>query len=113
MDHDRQAVSESGADDFLSKPCRDDELLEKMQPLLKIAYNYEEASGAEGMAAVAALTAERLAQLPSKLVGEIRGAIRAGNKKLLNRLILEAGEIEDTGFARTLQALADRYAYAA
>ncbi|MGA2740227.1 MAG: response regulator [Bryobacteraceae bacterium] len=113
MDDDRQAVLQSGADDFLAKPCRDDELLEKMRPLLGIAYDYEEAGGTESIAALEVLTAERLRQLPSALVAEIRGAIRAGNKKLLNKLIRNVGQIEDLPFACSLQALADKYEYVA
>ena len=62
MDDDRRTVSQSGADDFLAKPCREDELLEKMRALLNIAYDYEEVSGNEGqpVAGAAALSAERL-----------------------------------------------------
>ena len=45
MDEDRRTVSQSGADDFLAKPCREDELLEKMRALLNIAYDYEEMTG--------------------------------------------------------------------
>jgi CheY-like chemotaxis protein len=113
MDHDRKAIALSGADDFLAKPCRDDDLLEKMRPFLKITYDYEETSGAEGLAAVEALTPERIAQLPQKLVAEIRNAILAGNRKRLNKLILEVGETENTDFVSSLQALANRYEYVA
>ena len=66
MDEDRRLVSQSGADDFLAKPCREDELLEKIRVLLNIAYDYEEIERAEGQPAaeVSALSAERLGQLP-------------------------------------------------
>jgi PAS domain S-box-containing protein len=47
MDDDRRAVSLSGADDFLAKPCHEDELLEKIRALLNIAYDYEEMAHAE------------------------------------------------------------------
>jgi two-component system sensor histidine kinase/response regulator len=113
LNDDRLAAMLGGADDFLAKPCRDDELLEKMRPLLGIAYDYEEAGGTESIAALEVLTAERLRQLPSALVAEIRGAIRAGNKKLLNKLIRNVGQIEDLPFACSLQALADKYEYVA
>jgi signal transduction histidine kinase len=113
MDHDRQAVAESGADDFLAKPCRDDELLEKMRSLLGISYDYEETTGAEGVLIVAALTPERLGLLPRKLVADIRSAMLAGNTKVLNKLIHEAGETEDAGFVTSLQALADKFEYVA
>jgi CheY-like chemotaxis protein len=48
MEEDRRDVSQSGADDFLGKPCREEELLGKMGALLRIAYDYEEISEAEG-----------------------------------------------------------------
>jgi PAS domain S-box-containing protein len=113
MDHDRLAVAQSGADDFLAKPCRDDDLLEKMRPFLKIAYTYEETVGVEAISAVAALTAERIGRLPRQLVTEIRDAILAGNKKLLNKLILDVSGTEDADFVSSLQALANKYEYVA
>ena len=102
MDEDRRAVSQSGADDFLAKPCREDELLEKMRVLLNIAYDYEEMSDAEGepLGRPAALSAERLGQLPLELVEELRNATLNGNKKLLDKLILKVRETEDAGLAR-------------
>ena len=44
MDVDREAASQSGANDFLSKPCRKDELLRKISGYLNIDYEYEELS---------------------------------------------------------------------
>jgi PAS domain S-box-containing protein len=110
MDDDRRVVSESGADDFLSKPCREDELMEKMRTLLDIAFDYEELSSAEDQSptAVTTLSAERFAQLPRDLVQEILKATTRGNKKLLDELILKVKEPE---FAAALQGLADRYEY--
>jgi CheY-like chemotaxis protein len=69
MNDDRLAVSQSGVDDFVMKPCREDELLDKMRVFLKIAYRYEEVSEAEGQpfAGVSALSAERLGPLPREL----------------------------------------------
>jgi FixJ family two-component response regulator len=109
MDGDRLAVSQSGADDFMAKPCREDELLDKVGAFLKIAYDYEETIETDGrpVAGVAALSAERLGQLPRELVEELRNATLSGNKKLLDKLILKAPEAE----SHALQALADRYDY--
>jgi PAS domain S-box-containing protein len=113
MDEDRRAASQSGADDFVSKPCHEDELLEKMRILLKIAYDYQETSEAEGqsVAAVTALSAERLGQLPRELVEELRNATLSGNKRLLDKLILEVPETGNAESAHALQELADRYEY--
>jgi CheY-like chemotaxis protein len=110
MDEDHRIVSESGADDFLAKPCREDELMEKMRTLLDIAFDYEEVSGAEDEShlGVAALSADRLGQLPRELIKEIRRATLTGNKKLLNELILKVPERDS---AQALQELADKYEY--
>ena len=113
MDHDRKAVALCGADDFLAKPCRDHDLLEKMRPFLKIAYDYEENGGVEGLAPLSPLTPKRIGQLPGKLVAEMRGAVLAGNRKRLNKLILEVSETEDVEFVSSLQALVNRYEYVA
>jgi CheY-like chemotaxis protein len=109
MDEDRRTVKKSGADDFLAKPCREDELLEKMRTHLHIAYNYEEPSDA--VAGGDALNAERLGQLPRELIDELRTATASGNKRLLDKLIDKVREREDAAFADTLQRLADRYEY--
>jgi PAS domain S-box-containing protein len=113
MDDDRRAVSQSGADGFLTKPCREDELFEKMRALLNIAYDYEEMSGAEGQPfiGVAALSAEKLGQLPRELIDKLLNATLNGNKKLLDQLILKVRETKDAEFAQALQELADKYEY--
>ena len=113
MDDDRRTVIQSGANDFVAKPCSEDELLETMRGLLDIAYDYEETSGAEGepLAGVAALSAEKLKQLPRELIEKIRDATLAGNKKLLDKLILKVSEMGDPESAHALRELADRYEY--
>ncbi len=51
LEDDRRAVFQSGADDFVSKPCSENELLEKIRGLSGIAYDYEEIEEAEGQPA--------------------------------------------------------------
>jgi len=113
MDDDRQTVFQSGADAFLAKPCREEELLEKMRALLNIAYDYEETSREDGhaIAGAPALSAERLGNLPLELVEEIQDATLSGNKRRLDELILKVREMGDAGSAHALQALADKYEY--
>ncbi len=108
MDDDRRTVSQSGADDFLAKPCPEDELLEKIRVLLDIAYDYDED---KHLAGVATLTLERLGLIPQELVRELREATLTGDKRLLDKLILKVSETEDAESARALQQLADRYDY--
>jgi DNA-binding response OmpR family regulator len=52
MDDQRLTVLQSGADDFITKPCDEYELLEKMRVHLNIAYDYEEMNGNESDALV-------------------------------------------------------------
>jgi PAS domain S-box-containing protein len=113
MNEDRQAVLQSGADDFLAKPCREGELLEKMRALLNIAYDYEEVSETEGqpLTGVPTLSAARLAQLPLGLIEELSNATSTGNKRLLDKLILKVREAGDAESALALQELAARYEY--
>jgi PAS domain S-box-containing protein len=115
IDSERRAVAQSGADDFIAKPCREDELLEKMRTLLNIAYDYEETSEAGGQSVGGALSlcSERLRLVPRELVEEIRNATLAGNKGLLDRLILRVPETADAESAHALQELADKYEYEA
>jgi DNA-binding response OmpR family regulator len=113
MDGDRATVSQSGADDFVIKPCHEDELLEKIRVLLNIAYDYEEMSGAKGepVSGLAVLSADGLGKLPRALVEELRNATLNGDKTLLDKLILQVRQAEDAGSANALQELADKYEY--
>jgi YesN/AraC family two-component response regulator len=113
MDDDRDRATQYGADEFLSKPCNEHDLLEKLRLLLNITYDYDEADNADGqrLAVPEPLSAERLGHLPLKLIEELRNATVAGNKKLLDRLILQVRESEDDGSWQALQALADKYEY--
>jgi PAS domain S-box-containing protein len=114
MDDDRRAASQSGANDFLSKPCREDELLKKIGDHLKIEFEYEEKSrDDEGgpRAGDEAASAERLGLLPVELVSKLRNATLGGDKKGLDHLILEISETGDAGIAQVLQRLADSYDY--
>jgi CheY-like chemotaxis protein len=112
LDEDRRAVAQGGADDFIAKPCREEELLEKIRALLDVVYDYEEDSEAEDKppAGIAALSAA-LAQLPLELVEELRNATSIGNKRLLDTLILRVPATGNADAARSLQELADKYQY--
>ncbi len=111
MDEDRRTSTQSGADDFLAKPCREDELLEKLRTHLNLSYDYEEGTDGQAPSGDEALSAARLRQLPRELIEELRNATSSGNKRLLDRLIRRVSEIEDAAFASALQKLADRYEY--
>ena len=113
MHDDRNTALQCGADDFLAKPCHEDELLEKLRNLLNITYNYEEGSDADAQphAGDAVLSVEGLRRLPPELLGSLRDATVRGNKRLLDKLILQVRQTQDEGAAQCLQKLADEYEY--
>jgi CheY-like chemotaxis protein len=108
---DRQTTDQNGADDFLAKPCSEDELLEKMRAHLNIAYDYEDLGEDQPPAGLAALSAATLGLLPPGLIEELREATSWGNKRRLDDVILKVGETGDAQSAQALQELADRYDY--
>jgi CheY-like chemotaxis protein len=113
MEEDRRSAAQSGADDFLAKPCREDELLDKIRALVNVAYDYEETNDDEPVSRgeTEPLGPDRLARLPLELLEEIRDATLTGNKRRLDALILKVPETGDTEIAHALQELADQYEY--
>lgn len=113
LDYDGRAATHTGADDYLAKPCREEDLLEKLRSLLDVAYEYEEASEAEeqSLASARSVSPERFRQLPPDLIEELREATVDGNKRRLDSLIAKVGEILDPEAAQVLQELADKYEY--
>jgi signal transduction histidine kinase/CheY-like chemotaxis protein len=113
LDVDRRNAAESGADGFLSKPLREDDLLEEIAKLLDVVYDHQEVDEGKGQSTqeAATLNAEILRRLPLDLVEKLRDATRSGNKKSLVALIQVVSESQDAGCALCLQNLADKYEY--
>jgi PAS domain S-box-containing protein len=119
LDEDRRAVMQSGVNDFISKPCQEDELLRKMQAHLNLGYLYEEdETEAPRNGSDAALKSgpksvaieDLLQQLPPELIGDLQLAIQTGDKSRIDRLIEDVGE-RDAVVSQALKDLADRYEY--
>jgi CheY-like chemotaxis protein len=112
LDDDRSKVIDCGVDDFVSKPCREDELLEKIRVRLGVSYLYAgEERQTESVAALAsALNGEVLTALPVELTDKLRLAVLNGENDQLNVLIGKVTE-QDAPFARALRDLADNYEY--
>ena len=95
-----------GANDYLAKPCREHELLAKLQAHLGIDYLYapehSQRDQDSGML--------RPDPLPAQLSGTMRKAILDGDKEGLDELIREL-EQSDARSASVLQQLADQYEY--
>jgi len=115
LDEERRSASQSGADDFLSKPCREDELFESIRVLLGVVFDHEEANADEQPAArTPAWNTEGLGRLPRHLLEELRQATESGNRRLLNQLIVQVRDAAGDGpSALVLQKLADKYEFEA
>jgi CheY-like chemotaxis protein len=115
MDEDRRTVTQTQADQFLSKPCREEDVLEAVRLLLNLSYNYEEINEAANQPGngLDALTADRLGRLPPELIEELLDATLSGNKRLLDERIVKVRDAEDARTAHALQELADNYDYEA
>jgi CheY-like chemotaxis protein len=113
LEDDRKFALQTGADDFVTKPCRDDELLETMRAFLRIEYEYEETAGPQPspVTSIGAVDPERLGRLPQDLINSLRSTILSGNKNELDQLLVTLHKTGDTQSAQALQQLADNYDY--
>jgi PAS domain S-box-containing protein len=115
MYEDLLVVMQSGVNDFISKPCQEEELLQKMKAHLNLSYLYD---GAEAPRRDSGATPEADAKpvsieaLPPELVGDLQLAIRNGEKDRLDRLIEQVGE-QNAAVSQALKDLAERYDYEA
>jgi PAS domain S-box-containing protein len=102
----------AGADDFVGKPFRENELFDKIQALLPVEYLSEQTDPAEPGAAVTTgtVTRESLKALPAHLLHEIRTAIIEAD---LYRALaaIDLMESHDPAIAAGLRNLAQEYEY--
>jgi len=115
LDEDREAVMQSGnLDGFLSKPCREGELLENIQAHLKVEYLYADEENVQAMESAGAQTSvvrpAMLAQVPAELIDQLNDAVLNGDKDSLDRLVQMVGEL-DARAMQALKGLADKYEY--
>ena len=104
MEQDRSTAMESNLDDYLSKPCREEVLLQMIQQHLGVEYEYADEPAAPPLQAMS------LAEVPVALAGELRQAILDGDKSRLDENIQQV-KAHDEPLAGALQDLADRYEY--
>jgi two-component system sensor histidine kinase/response regulator len=112
-DENRRTVMEHGMNDFISKPCSEDELLEKIGAHLGVSYLRGDASSNLSGETLGTLPPdpEQLRMLPADVMRRLRHATLGGDKALLDELILAIGDQGEPQSARTLQELADSYQY--
>jgi PAS domain S-box-containing protein len=113
MEDNRQAVLGNNMNDFISKPCAEAELLEKIRAHLGVVYRRSDALAHGGMDPLSGAPPdlEELRTLPALLVRRLRQATLYGDKALLDELIMTIGDKGDSQSARTLRELADGYRY--
>jgi CheY-like chemotaxis protein len=113
LEENRRAAIESGVDDFLPKPCSEEELLLKAQRHLGLEFHRVEVNAPEGNAEDVAWQPAATGvcnKLPAELIGELQNAVANGEKDVLDSLIGKAAALDEPA-ARTLKHLGDNYAY--
>jgi PAS domain S-box-containing protein len=113
FEENRREALACGADDFLGKPFREEELFEKIQILLGVNYIYEKSEVEEGKpeeGILGELTAEKLAVLPHDLVARMREATVRGDYISLLELNEQATAC-DARVAHGLRILVERFDY--
>jgi PAS domain S-box-containing protein len=110
MEENRQALMEIGADDFISKPFREAELLQKIHDHLGLEYVYADEPTAAAPEQVVDLTPESLASLPKDLIHLMREAVIGAD---LDQLLARIQEVETLApeMARELRCLAEDFEY--
>lgn len=105
FDQDRKRALETGANDFIGKPFRQPELLEKIRVLLGAEYIYNEIADSPRDATSPDIS---LAVLPQDLLAKISAAARIGEFDQVMRLIAEVALLSPQAAAK-LKYLAEEF----
>ena len=94
FDEDRKDALETGADDFLGKPFREDVMLEKIKTLLKVEYVYANDSPPPSpeQQNVVELLKEEVAALPETLLAQLHDATLSADLDHMLELIHQIGK---------------------
>lgn len=108
FEHERGTIIERGADDFVSKPFREETIFEKLATHLGVLYRYKDPEPAASLDDDAMPSAERLATLPKERLSELYEALASGDRVVA----AEAAErvaATDAQLARSLAAAIRSY----
>ncbi|MBF0557479.1 MAG: response regulator [Nitrospirae bacterium] len=113
FDEMRHNVMASGVEDFIIKPFRIDEVLEKMRQFLNVEYIYEEdAEQSAGQGQFGGQKQLSLEGLPVELVRQMHRATLSGDMDQLDLLIKQV-DSHDVEVASTLRKFANDFRYEA
>lgn len=112
MDENRRAAIASGVDDFLSKPCMEEELFRKAGKYLSLSYSFEEEKPEpkELVVLESAADVDVCGKLPAEMISALQHAVVTGKKSLLDDLIDKTANL-DSRAAQRMRQLADSYNY--
>jgi signal transduction histidine kinase len=113
FERDRKGILESGCDDFVGKPFRQEVIFEKLTAHLGARFRYEAAARPATTAAlvpVPAIAPERLASLGPEQRSSLRDAVTAGDREAAFRVADEIGS-SDAALAADLRALIKAYRF--
>lgn len=113
FDENRQRVQATGADDFIAKPYKEDELFRKLAAWLHVDYVYTDEptrDSAEDNDATAAACTAALCKLPQRIIDQMLAAATAGYQDQLLTIIDQVA-LHDEQLALRLRKLATDYAY--
>ncbi len=113
FDDNQEKARKTGADDFIGKPYKQDELFQKLAAWLQVEYVYadEQVVAADQNEALAVPpTSMSLSKLPRQLVEQMGKAAAAGYQDRLLMLIDDVAR-QDEQLAKALQSLAAAFEY--
>jgi PAS domain S-box-containing protein len=113
FDHEKKRILAAGCDSYIQKPYTISEILESIQSLLKIVYEY--AADSEIKASPAPhrkLEPEKaFSNLPADLIKEMENAVYSLDKDTIQNKIRMVRELGETTLADKLDNLAENYEY--
>ena len=113
FERDRKGILESGCDDFVGKPFRQEVIFEKLASHLGARFRYGEApkrSATAPLALIPVVLPERLASLGPEQRSSLRDAVTAGDREAAFRVADEIGA-RDAALAADLRALIKAYRF--